>query len=181
MEYAYKKLMSENDLKITDLPEDARLAIKSIADIEKAIKLAEGKGKNVSEQTYKKLQMNDKFIVREILDILDSRDDDDDDDDQYEDDDDQNNDDDNSHDSNNPPIPADKLDNPKEGYVIEKELKALFDSGKIALTIEELKPVAPAAYKLLFDKYAEGEENGIQTTFYTILEKDDKLFHISKN
>jgi hypothetical protein len=74
MQYAYQKLMAENDLTLAELPEDAKLGIEAIKNIEKAVNMAEKKGKRVSPQTMAKIKANDKWVVREILDYIDDED-----------------------------------------------------------------------------------------------------------
>ena len=73
--FAYEKLMQEHNLSISDLPEDAKIGITTLKDIEKSIKMAEKKGNVVSEKTYAKIKANDKWVVKEILDFVDETDD----------------------------------------------------------------------------------------------------------
>ena len=71
MQYAYEKLMQEYELSHSELPEDAKLGIEAIKNIEKAVNMAEKSGKKINPQTMAKIKANDKWVVREILDYVD--------------------------------------------------------------------------------------------------------------
>lgn len=176
MEFAYVKLMEEHKLTYAQLPADAKTGIDVIKEMERMIALAEKKGKKIMPKTFDKLRINDRFVTREILDFLSDEDDIDDKDDK----------------GGNPPPPAplvpvvevekdlkEKQADPV-GLKIEAELKALFEANKTAWKIDDLKEPAPETYACLFDIYKDGEENGIQTNLFMIVEKEDKLFHITK-
>ncbi len=62
--FAYEKLMQEHNLSISDLPEDAKIGITTLKDIEKSIKMAEKKGNVVSYKTYDKIKANEKWVVK---------------------------------------------------------------------------------------------------------------------
>lgn len=169
MEYAYQKLMTKHKLEYSELPEDAQTGIDIIKDVNKAIVMAEKKGNTVSQKTYNKLKINDKFVVGEILDYINDKENDDDD---------------------APPFNADEI---KEdmlenndvkldplGLSVDEELKAILEQGKTKLSTEELKEDAPKSYNIIFDSYNPEEENGIETSLYSILEKEDEMFYISK-
>lgn len=169
MEYAYQKLMAKHELTYAELPEDAKTGIDVIKDVEKAINMAEKKGNTISQKTYNKLKINDKFVVGEILDYVNDRENDDDDE---------------------VPFDADEIKNemvegksnldPK-GLAIDEELKKLYSENRITLSIDDLKNVAPNSYRVLFDAYDPDEENGIETSHFKLIEKPDNLFHLSKN
>ena len=74
IKYAYQKLMAEHKLTVAQLPEDAKIGITAIMNIEKAISMAEKKGKKISPDTIAKIKANDKWVVNEILDFLDDTD-----------------------------------------------------------------------------------------------------------
>jgi TATA-binding protein-associated factor Taf7 len=79
IKYAYEKLMQEKKLSVNDLPEDAKVGITILKDIEKSRKMAEKGGKTVSDKTIAKIKANDKWVVNEILDFLDETDENEDD------------------------------------------------------------------------------------------------------
>jgi len=74
IKYAYQKLMAEHKLTVAQLPEDAKIGITAIMNIEKAISMAEKKGKKISPDTIAKIKANDKWVVNEILDFIDDTD-----------------------------------------------------------------------------------------------------------
>jgi hypothetical protein len=161
MKYAYEKLMEENNLTIAELPADAKQGINQIKKIEKAIKLVQSRGKSVSNDTINQIRVNDKWIVREILDYLEDKD----------------------IDRGEMPNSAEDViesieeDNtpaadPK-GLKIDKELKALFDAGKTSLTIDEIRSSARNAYDVIFETYERGGDNGVETSYYSLIEQQD--------
>jgi hypothetical protein len=74
----------------------------------------------------------------------------------------------------------------KLGLEIESELEALFNSGKKEFTIEEIEPLAPKTYDLLYDVCEEEDaENGIETSKFKLIEDTNSegeniTFKISK-
>ena len=167
MQYAYEKLMQEYELSHSELPEDAKLGIEAIKNIEKAVNMAEKSGKKINPQTMAKIKANDKWVVREILD--------------YVDDDDKN--------AEEMPFEDDeiiddinKANNPEKelGFSIESELENMFKSGKKEFDLNEVKGVAPNTYKVLFDNFDEDDDNGVETNRYKLIETDEEIFTISK-
>jgi hypothetical protein len=167
MEYQYIKAMEEFDLSYGELPEDAQTGIDQIKDVEKAINMLQSRGKNPTEKTLKKLRAMDKWVYYEILDHV------------------------NDTDNNEDEIPFDdeEIINelevkdvviPPHNLRIEDELKSLYDSGKKAYSIEQLKSNASNVYDVIFEGYDPDEENGVETSNYSLIEKNDNLFHISK-
>lgn len=170
-EHAYQKLMQENSLTLEQLPQDAKIGIKTIADIEKSINMMEKTGKKVSDKVLQKLKANDKWVVREITDHIEGTK------------------------KNEEPLPnpaAVVIAEIKEegatgevvvdskGVAIDKELAALIEAGKTTFTIEELKSASPTSYTVIFDAYKEGEENGIETTFHKLIETEKQTYILTK-
>jgi hypothetical protein len=209
IKYAYQKLMAENKLTVAQLPEDAKIGITAIMNIEKAISMAEKKGKKISPDTIAKIKANDKWVVNEILDFLDDTDKNadeipheeeevideiketiegkGDDDDSDVDDDDSDVDDDDSDDDDSKDTTKDEtkegIAKEKEkalGLLIEGELAEMHTSGKVDWHSDEIKAKYKNTYNTLFDNYVDGEENGIETTNYKLLEKSEEIFTISK-
>lgn len=59
----------------------------------------------------------------------------------------------------------------KLGLVIEAELEALFNTGKKEFTIDEIEPLAPKTYDLLYDVCEEEDsENGVETSKFRLIE-----------
>lgn len=67
IKYAYQKLMAEHNLTVAELPEDAKIGITAIMNIEKAVKMAEKNGKTVSSETIAKIKANDKVFIKYYL------------------------------------------------------------------------------------------------------------------
>jgi len=73
----------------------------------------------------------------------------------------------------------------KLGLAIETELEKLFNTGKSNFSIEEIEPIAPNTYDLLYDVCEEEDsENGVETSKFKLVEVEtnDGLvnFKISK-
>ncbi len=68
-----------------------------------------------------------------------------------------------------------------KGLAIEKELQALLSASRTTLTLSEIKEVAPTSYSAIFDTYKDGEENGIKTSSYSLLETEKEKFTLTKN
>lgn len=172
MELAYKKLMEEYGLKMSDLPEDAVEGVRIVEDIAKGIQSAEKRGKNISDSTYRKLKINDKWLVREIIDFKEGTE------------------------KNEEDIPFEKeevLDEiPKganeggepvdksKGNQVNVELTKILGEGKETLSATELKKHAPVTYGIIIESYKAGEENGVQTNSFLVKETETEVFKIEK-
>lgn len=190
MEYAYEKLMKEHNLTLEELPLDAKVGIDSIQKIVAAIRLTEKTGKKVRQSNYDKIKANDKWVVREILDYVESK---------------------NSHQGPLPNKPDDVIkeivepaapivtptpdpapsgtppaddkkstDDEVKAGKIDDELKALFDAGKTKLTLDEVKSNAKTAYDVIFDNYSAEGDNGVETTYYDLTETEKEVFTLTK-
>jgi hypothetical protein len=184
MDFKYKKLMEENDLRLNQLPQDAQTGVEEINKVLRGITMRERDGKKVLPSTLKKLAAMDKWVAYEILDHLHDTD---------------KNDDEIPFDSNDvlkdikkPDLASDdklenKTDNPspnqnnkefQKGLKIEAELDKLLAEGKIQLSIDDLRSLAPNTYSEIWDNYEEGEENGIITSKYSLIEDKDYEFNL---
>jgi hypothetical protein len=178
MEFQYEKEMKKHGLNYADLPEDAQTGIDQIKDVSKALNMLEKSGKKPSAKTLKKVKAMDKWVCYEIYDHINNTDENDDDM-PYEDDEildeieGQVKDDMEQHANN-------KQQNEK-GMQVEAEIKNLYDNGVKIIDIEELKGKAPLCYDILFDTYDPDEENGVETSNYSLIEgKEDDMFHVKK-
>lgn len=162
--YNYEKLMEQEGLELSALPEDARIGIETIAKMNRVIALTESKGKKIRPEVHKKIAANDKWVTREILDFLENKD---------------------SKQTPKAPhteeeikkdIEQDAVD-PK-GVAIDEELKALVEKGIKELKAAELKEKAPTAYSVIFQNYEDGGENGVDTTYYEVRETEAETFTI---
>lgn len=189
IKYAYQKLMAEHKLTVAELPEDAKIGINAIMNIEKAVKMAEKSGKKVSPDTIAKIKANDKWVVNEILDFVDKTD---------------------ENEEEMPHEEEEVIEEIKEttegegeeegeeeegeeevktqpevqdealGIAIEQELAEMHSSGKVDWHSDEIKAKYKKTYNTLFDTYEDGGENGIETTNYKLIEKEEEVFTISK-
>lgn len=175
MEFYYKKALEKNNLTIKQLPEDAQTGIDNINDILKGISMLEKRGKQATPKTLKKLQAMDKWVYYEILDFLEGTD---------------------ENEDKMPVNTKEVIEEIKEqaneqvlnlteeqkyALTIENELKSLYESGVKEYTIESVKTNAKNIYNILFDSYEDGEENGVATSRYKLIETKPKVFTISKN
>ena len=175
--YAFEQLLSENNLKKTDLSKDAQIGIKSIQQIENAIRMTEKRGQNVSQAVKDKIKANDKWVVREILDHLEDEET-------------------NFDDLPNPApavlkeikedeAPEEKL-TPEQikGLKIDIELKNLYEDGEVVdytFTAKDLRLLAKLAYSTIFNSYDNDERNGIVTSNFSLLEtSEDETFKLVK-
>jgi hypothetical protein len=174
MEFQHEKEMQKHGLTYSDLPEDAQTGIDQIADIKKALNMLEKSGKKASPKTIKKVKAMDKWVCYEIYDHV------------------------NETNKNNEEMPyneeevIDEIEgqvkddmeanvNNSKGMQVEQEIKNLYDNGVKTIDIEELKTKAPTCYDILFDTYDPEEENGLETTNYSLIEgKEDDIFHVKK-
>lgn len=187
--YAYEKLMAEHDLKLADLPEDAKIGIATIKKIETIIATAEKNGKKATKDTLAKVKANDKWVVNEIIDFVDEKNENEEeiphDADEIKDDlnneegNEEGNDegDDNKADDN---AGDDSEANKQLGIKIEAELEEMFKTGKVKWSVDELKVRAKTTYNTLFEHYNDGEENGVETSNYKLLETGEEIYTLSK-
>lgn len=178
----YEAFMAERGVTMAELPSRAQLGIKGIQDIIKLVNLNEKQGRKVTAKTLEKIKANDEWVCRDIEDFV------------------------NGKKTNTTLIPnkteeiikevktettpaatstppEPKIEEPQadaRGTKADAELKALLASGKNTLTLAELKASAKNAYDIVFDAYKDGEENGFDTTYYSVRETEKEVFTISK-
>ena len=58
------------------------------------------------------------------------------------------------------------------GLQIEDELTQMYETGEKEWDIEDIRKVAKKTYDLIFDNFDDDEENGVETSSYSLLEKD---------
>ena len=66
------------------------------------------------------------------------------------------------------------------GANIENELSRLYDEGNRKFEIEDLQSKSTSVYDLLFDTYEPDEDNGIETSRFKLIERNDGLFYLTK-
>jgi predicted fused transcriptional regulator/phosphomethylpyrimidine kinase len=60
------------------------------------------------------------------------------------------------------------------GLQVEEELSQMFETEQKEWDIEEIRKVAKKTYDLIFDNYEDGQENGVETSNFSLLEKEDE-------
>jgi hypothetical protein len=180
MELKYKKSMEEHDLTYNELPDDAKIGIDNINDILKSKRMLEKVGKSLTPKALAKIKTYDKWVHYEILDFVHDTDNNDDEAPDLDDVEDE---------------IEDKLNNSEEeeeeeemedeaptqqGLQIEQELQQMFENGHLSCTIEEVRTHAPKTYNVLFDTYQEGEENGVVTSNFSLMENNKKFILTKK-
>lgn len=60
------------------------------------------------------------------------------------------------------------------GLQIEAELDSMYEQNQKEWDIEDIRKVAKKTYDLIFDNYDDDEENGVETSNYSLLEKKDE-------
>jgi hypothetical protein len=192
--YAYQKLMAEHDLKVSDLTEEAKVGISAINNIEKAMKMAESQGKKVSDETLSKIKANDKWVVQEILDMVEDTDDNEDEmpyeeeeviediqDDIEEDEDQEYEEEEDEDEEDEREKLANSFEQNKElGVAIDKELDEMFKSGKKTWKADEIKGGYKKTYNTLFDAYEDDGDNGVETSNFRLIETDYETFTLTK-
>jgi hypothetical protein len=178
MELQYVKELEKYDLQVKSLPEDAQTGIKEIKKALSFIKMGEAKGKTTSPDAIKKVKAMDKWVCYEIYDLVEDKDENDDEIPYESDDieDDLNEDDKDSQPQNVKKVVSTNAD----GNKINLELIELGKRGKFELTISEIKNNAPTTYKAIFDVYEKGEQNGVQTNTYSLIEFEEQKYKLTK-
>jgi hypothetical protein len=76
--------------------------------------------------------------------------------------------------------PTNEVQNDTRGALIDKELEVAYKNGKTTITLEELKAISKTAHNVIFTNYEESGDNGIETSYYTLIETDDEVFTLTK-
>jgi hypothetical protein len=180
MKLAFEKLLETNNLEISDLPKITQVEIKELTQLKSLIESKMTIGQNVTPVTLQKIKDKDNEIVDDILDYLGDDDDDDDSGSNYDGNDDSENGNDDSDDDNDDS--DDDNDDDMDAIAIDKELHNLFKSGITTFNLDQLRNNAPVTYECIFDTYGQDEENGINTSNYSLIETtlNSETFKISK-
>ncbi len=68
------------------------------------------------------------------------------------------------------------------GLQIEDELTQMYETGEKEWDIEDIRKIAKKTYDLIFDNYDDDEENGVETSSFSLLEKDgEEMVFILRN
>lgn len=182
MEYAYKKLLEREGISVNELPEDAKLGIETINQIERGIAMLKKSPRykgNIPAKTIAKIKANDKWVVNEILDYIDGK---------------------QRNAAEEVPNEAkevieeikdanesvienkkNKVESENEGDKIDAEIvETLGTESEIKMPFSTLKDKAPFTYDIIFNNYEAGNKNGVITSNYKILETEQEVFTITK-
>ena len=68
------------------------------------------------------------------------------------------------------------------GLQIESESNEMFETGQVEWDIEDIRKVGKRTYDLIFDNYEDDEENGVETSNFSLLEKenDEMVYKLTK-
>ena len=64
------------------------------------------------------------------------------------------------------------------GLQIESELNEMYETGQSEWDIEDIRKVGKRTYDLIFDNYEDDEENGVETSHFSLLEKEDDIANL---
>lgn len=178
MEFGYEKLMKENNLTLNDLNDDARNGIAIIRSTMLVINREAKKGKTVSDLTWGKVKSNDKWVCGEILEILDGKERNKTDEVPFDEEDIIEQVDEDNEEINNEIDETESVD--PIGIRIDSELDVAYMNGNTRISLDELKNVSHTAYDVIFNNYETNTRNGIQTTYFELLETDKYIFTLTK-
>lgn len=178
MEFGYEKLMKENNLTLNDLNDDARNGIAIIRSTMLVINREAKKGKSVSDLTWGKVKSNDKWVCGEILEILDGKQRNNTDEIPFDEEEIIEQIDEENNDYNNDEEYTESVD--PIGIRIDNELDIAYMNGNTRISLDELKNLSHTAYDVIFDNYETNTKNGIETTYFNLLETDKYIFTLTK-
>ena len=185
MELKYVKELEKYGLKVKDLTEDGKTGVREINKSLDFIKMGEAKGKTPSADVLAKIKTIDKWVCYEIYDMVEDTDENDDElpydskeiiedlEEEYSEDDDLEKD-------EQPQNIKQVVKTNADGNRINAELIELGKSGKNEYTIAEIKSSSPTTYKAIFDVYEKGEQNGVQTNTYSLIEFEEQKYKLTK-
>jgi hypothetical protein len=169
MNLAYESLIKKHNIDVKDLPKDARIGIDGIKKTLHMISVLEKGGKKIGQGVLDKLNANDKWVTREIYDYLEGEE------------------------TNTEEIPNDiaeiqeeiKEDTKKQeqdpiGFAIDIELSALKKENVETISLKDLKEKAPKVYGIIFKNYDADEDNGVETSNYSLIESDIEVFTLKQ-
>lgn len=178
MEFGYEKLMKENNLTLNDLNNDARNGIAIIRSTMVVINREAKRGKSVSDLTWGKVKSNDKWVCGEILEILDGKQRNNTDEIPFDEEEIIEQIDEENNDYNNDEEYTESVD--PIGIRIDNELDIAYMNGNTRISLDELKNLSHTAYDVIFDNYEQNTKNGIETTYFNLLETDKYIFTLTK-
>jgi len=163
MKLGYEKLMEENEISLTDLPRNLQVAVTELTELKNRVLAKTNIGQNVSEQTIERIKVKDEFLIKEIYDLFEDEQEEDDSEDDSED-------------------IEDNDMNIEDGARIDQELFVLYKNGTTKISFAQLKNSSHATFEHLWNAYSAGEENGIVTSNFELIETeiDSEEFNLNK-
>jgi uncharacterized protein (DUF1015 family) len=169
MNLAYESLIKKHNIDVKDLPKDARIGIDGIKKTLHMVAMLEKSGKKISQSVLDKITANDKWVTREIYDYLEG------------------------DDKNDDEIPNDASEIQKEakeeakkqeqdpiGFLIDEELYALKKENVETISFNDLKAKAPKTYNEIFRNYDADEDNGVETSNFSLVETETEKFSLKQ-
>lgn len=173
IELKYEALLKQHNISEAELTSAAKTAINAVKNALRGVALQEGKGRTASPATVEKITTNDGFACSEIEKYVIEK---------------GKSNEDAQKKAEEERIAAEKKkaeenQEPKvdpKGVKIDEEILAAIKAGKTELSLEELKTTCPTTYSVVFDSYKEGEDNGVETSHFSAIEKEKEKFILSK-
>jgi hypothetical protein len=166
MEFSYEKLLKDNNISESALPEDALIGIKTIKDIVKAINMHEKKGKSVSNVVISKLKANDKWVTSEICDYINNTE---------------------LNTDEDMPFEKEEVIDMIEKKPVVNNMGALIDNELISIKSKGIKSISLSdlmaykeTHKAIFDNYEEDGLNGLETSNFSLLETEREVFELKQ-
>jgi len=199
MQLGYEKLMDEYDLTAEDFDKETQAGIRSITHLKNLIESKRRVGSKITPEAIDKIKFADKSLINEILDYIEDNDLDETDDEKNEDDleaDTKGGNADNGDGSNDDADNEENDDREDEegeddmgdegsadiGDILDNEFRNLLSQGMTNVRLDQLRGSAPKTYEIIWDEYENGEINGIETSFFRLVETapDSLQFTLSK-
>lgn len=184
MDLQYVKELEKQGLQVKDLTEHARTGIKEINKALSFIKMGEAKGKTISQDAINKIKAIDKWVLYEIYDLIEDTDKNEDEipyeSDDVKEDIEENNEEDNEDDNEETEKRSNLVQTNADVNKINNELYELYKNNKTELKIDEIKSYAPTVYKAIFDVYKSGEQNGVQSDKFSLLETNEQEYKLEE-
>lgn len=198
MQLGYEKLMDEYDLTAEDFDKETQAGIRSITHLKNLIESKIRVGSIITTEAIDKIKFADKSLISEILDYIEDNDLDKSDDDDKEDleadtkggnadngdgsnDDADNEEDDDREDEEGENDMGDE-GSTDIGDILDNEFRNLLSQGMTNVPLDQLRGSAPKTYDIIWESYENGEINGIETSFFRLVETapDSLQFTLSK-
>lgn len=198
MQLGYEKLMDEYDLTAEDFDKETQAGIRSITHLKNLIESKIRVGSIITTEAIDKIKFADKSLISEILDYIEDNDLDKSDDDDKEDleadtkggnadngdgsnDDADNEEDDDREDEEGENDMGDE-GSTDIGDILDNEFRNLLSQGMTNVRLDQLRGSAPKTYDIIWESYENGEINGIETSFFRLVETapDSLQFTLSK-